>query len=345
MKSTTGYRRTGPGVARTLYISLGVAAVAVLIVGALSLAGVVDFSLLRPAVRSTEGLVAVPVPARAIAAYARVTRDHFWDPANTRLTVVYLPPAAVTPEMLTRLTDILGRVLDHDKPAGFVFTETDFLPRGTREGLVAGIPAGKRAIRVEADKVQGLYGLRPGDRFDLVATLPIEAGRGGQAFGNVGGVYGQQLALQAQLSNWQKQATVRVMVQNGVIVEPMITRQIPVFSRSLTQGGITRMRPVQEIVIAVDPDEVAHLTEAMAVGAQISTVPRSGRPDDPPNSITPDLRPESPFTGPGVTPVSSPVAVTGEVPAAAKTLQGPGPFSMVETIAGSARELKAVPRR
>jgi Flp pilus assembly protein CpaB len=349
MKSTSGYRRTGSGVTQALSIGLGVVAVTVLVVGALSLAGVVDLSLLRSNVRSTDGLTAVPVPARTIASYTRVTRDHFWDPANNRLTVVYLPPNSVTPEMLTRLPDILGRVLDHDKPAGFVFTDADFLPRGTREGLVAGIPAGKRAIRVEADKVQGLFGLRAGDRFDLVATLAIEAGRGGQAFGNVGGVYGQQLALQAQLSNWQKQATVRVMVQNGVVVEPMITRQVPVFTRSLTQGGITRMRPLQEIVIAVDPDEVARLTEAMAVGAEISTVPRSGRPDDPPNSITPDLRPVSPFGGgAAVASYSAPAIGTAEptaFPTAPAGLQGTGPFSMVETISGSARELKAVPRR
>ena len=87
----------------------------------------------------------------------------------------------------------------------------------------------------------------------------------------VGGAYGAQLALQARLSNWQKQATVHVLVQNGVIVEPLVTRQVPVFSRSLTQGGITRMRPVQEAVIAVEPDEVARLTEAMAVDARVST--------------------------------------------------------------------------
>jgi Flp pilus assembly protein CpaB len=285
----------------------------------------------------------VPVLARPVPAYTRLTRDHVWDPKESRLTAIYLPPQSVTPEMLTRLGDILGRVLDHDKQPGFVFTETDFLPKGTREGIVAGIPAGKRAIRVQADKVDGLYGLRPGDRFDLVATLAIDGSRGGGAQNfNVGGVYGQQLALQARLSNWQKQATVRVMVQNGVVVEPMMTRQVPVFSTSLTQGGITRMRPVQEIVIAVDPDEVARLTEAIAVEAKISTIPRSGRPDDPKDSVTPDLQPVSPFTGPGSSLgpiVRSSSAQSGEVP------QAPAPFSMVETISGTKRELTAVPRR
>jgi Flp pilus assembly protein CpaB len=240
--------------------------------------------------------------------------------------------------MLVKLSDIMGRVLDHDKQPGYVFTENDFLPKGTREGIVAGIPPGKRAIRVLADKVEGLYGLRAGDRFDLVATLPID-GRGGtaQAF-NFGGVYGQQLALQAKLTNWQKQATVRVMAQNAVVVEPMATRQVPVFSSSLTQGATTRMKPVQEIVIAVDPDEVARLTEAIAVEAKISCVPRSGRPDDPIDSVTPDLRPVSPFTGPGTAAFAASSAPAGGI-------QGAPPFSTVETISGTKRELTAVPRQ
>jgi hypothetical protein len=284
------------------------------------------------------GLTPVPVAAATIPAYSRVNRDHFWNPKTQELTVVYLPPASVTPEMMTRLPDIIGRVVDHDKRAGFVFTEADFLPKGTREGVVGGIPAGKRAMRVEADKVEGLYGLRLGDRFDLVATLAITPSTGRGAF-NASGAYSAQLALQAQLSNWQKQATVHVMAQNAVLVEPMTTRQIPVFSRTLTQGGITRMRPVQEAVIAIDPDEVAQLTQALAVDAKISVVPRSGRPDDPRNSITPGLKPVSPF--------NTAIAGMPGAPAAggAPTSTQSGPFTMIERISGSGRELTAVPSR
>ena len=308
------------------------------LVAGLRAAGLLDLSKFGTPQRSTAGLTPVPTPAQIIPAHTRVTRDHFWDPRKQQLSVVYLPPQAVTPEMLTRMSEILGRVLDHDKQPGYVFTDSDFLPKGTREGIVAGIPPGKRAIRVPADKVEGLYGLHSGDRFDLVATLPID-GRGASAQNfNFGGVYGQQLALQAKLTNWQKQATVRVMVQNGVVVEPMITRQIPVFQNTLTQGGVTRMRPVQEIVIAVDPDEVARLTEAMAVEAKISCVPRSGRPDDPTNSVTPDLRPVSPFTGPGT------AAFTASSAPAVGSQSG-APFSTVETISGTKRELTAVPRQ
>ncbi len=279
---------------------------------------------LRSSEPSTEGLIAVPTPAGQIPAYTRVRRDHLWDVRNGRLAVIYLPPNAVTPEMLVNISDIIGRVLESNKEPGYVFTEADFLPKGTREGLVAGIPAGKRAIRISADKVDGLYGLHAGDRFDIMATLPIDANGGDQAFNTLAGPYKQEMALQAQLSNWDKQATVRVIVQSAVIVEPMTTRAVPTLQTSITEGAATRARPVQEAVIAISPNEVALLTEAMAVNASLTSIPRSGRPDDPANTTTPDLRPVSPFSG---------AADDGE-----------DSFAVVETIMGQKRALTAVPK-
>jgi hypothetical protein len=87
-----------------------------------------------------------------------------------------------------------------------------------------------------------------------------------------------------------------VIVQSAVIVQPMNTRGVPVYQSSLTDGAATRVRPVQEAVIAIDPDEVALLTEALAVEAKLTSIPRSGRPDDPPASRTPNLHPVSPFS-------------------------------------------------
>jgi Flp pilus assembly protein CpaB len=289
----------------------------------LALLGVIDLSKLRSNQPSTAGLIAVPTSAVQIPAHTRIRRDHLWDRANTRISVVYLPPRAVTKEMLLNITQIIGRVLDSEKEPGYVFTDADFLPRGTREGLVAGIPAGKRAIRVSAERVEGLYGLNAGDRFDIVATLPIDAADGGRSL-NFSGPYSQEIALETQLSNWEKQATVRVIVQNAVIVEPMVARGVPVTTTS-AQGAAARARAVQEAVIAVSPSEVALLTEAMAVDARLSSIPRSGRPEDPVNSRTPDLRPFSPFAAPG-----------GDNKSNA--------FSTVETIMGPKRAVTAVPR-
>ena len=328
-------RRPGsPSIFSPGAIALVAVTALVLVFGTLVAFGVVDLSKLRSQEPSTAGLIAVPTPAVTIPAYTRVQRDHLWDRTNSRLSVVYLPPRAVTKEMLTNLSQVIGRVLDHDKAPGYVFTESDFLPPGTREGIVGGIPAGKRAVRISADKVDGLFGLRAGDRFDVLATLPIDANRGGGQALNVGGPYGQELALEAQLSNWSKQATVRVIVQSATIVEPMKTRGVPIYQTTLTDGAALRTRPVQEAVIAVDPDEVAPLTEALAVNATLTTVPRSGRPDDPLDSKTPDSRPFSPFNPPG--------AATGDQGFGAD--RDPASFTTVETIMGQRRSLSAVPR-
>jgi len=91
------------------------------------------------------------------------------------------------------------------------------------------------------------------------------------------------------------------------------------------QAAAARARAVQEAVIAVSPNEVALLTEAMAVDARLSSIPRSGRPEDPVNSRTPDLRPFSPFAAPG---------------GGNRT----NAFSTVETIMGPKRAVTAVPR-
>ena len=283
---------------------------------------------------SHEGMVAVPTSARTIDAYTKMTRDHVWDGQSGHISVVYVPEEQVTPAMMTDLRHILGRVLKKDKAAGYVFTENDFLPQGARHGLVAGIPPGKRAMRVKADNVEGLFGLQRGDRFDLVATLPIDVRNAEKAL-KLGGPYGQQLSLNAELSNWHEQATVRILVQNGVLVEPMITRQIPVYVSSLTRGAITKKRPVQEIVIAVDPEEVAPLTEALAVGAKISCVPRSGHPDDPTHSRTPESQPWSPFSV--MTGAGTPNQKNGRS-------GGTNSLTTVETLyGGSGRTIIAVP--
>ncbi|MDZ4800023.1 MAG: hypothetical protein SGI92_17855 [Bryobacteraceae bacterium] len=270
---------------------------------------------------SRAGLIPVPTSAGPIPAYTKLTRDHLWNPKVGEFAMIYLPPASVSPEMIQDLGKIVGRVMDHDKPAGYVFTEADFLPKGTRPGLVAGIPPGKRAIRVDSEKVYGLQGLQRGDRFDLVSTIALDSKGGNSAGGLGGGIYAQQMELQAKLNNWQKQATVSVVVLNGVVVDPVGTRVIPTTSNSLTQGSVTRTKPVQEVVIAIDPSEVARLTEAMAVDARIVCVPRSGRPEEEPSIAPAPSRPRSPYAGEG----------------------GQGPMTTIETINGTKRDLVATP--
>lgn len=289
---------------------------------------------------SHRGQIAIPVGASPIPAYTKVNRDHLWNRTTGSFAVIYLRPEQIPSDVFRSLNQVIGRVVNHDKPPMYAFTEADFFPKGTRPGLVGAIPPGKRAMRVPLERIPGLVGLLPGDRFDLVSTLAIDPGAAtGLA---AGGVYGRQLDMQARLLNYGKQATVRVVVQAGDIVEPMKTRNVPVASSTMTSGLIVRTKPVQEVVIAVAPREVARLTEALAVGADIACVPRSGRPDDPVDSVTPESLPVSPYAS-----YAQDLAGGGNANPDAPsrpTQRGLGAgFSPIESISGGKREILAAP--
>lgn len=242
-----------------------------------------------------KGKVGVPLAARKIAAYTMITRDDLWDVKASRPKMLYLDPEAVNPVMITDAAKIVGRVLAHEKGAGYVFSESDFLPAGTRPGVVAGIPAGMRAMRIELTQVEGLFGLSPGDRFDIVSTVAV-SGDPAKDLKRLGGAYAERVSMEAQLGGLGKQAIVKVVVQNGIVVSPVQTREIPITASS-TRGRSTAAKPIQEVVIAIHPEEVGPLSEAMAIEAELSVIPRSGRPDDDMTSVTPDHRPKSPFGG------------------------------------------------
>jgi Flp pilus assembly protein CpaB len=268
------------------------------------------------------GTVAVPVTARHVDAYAQLVRDDLWNPRSRRLAVMYIPKEQAEQNgFILDVRALLGRVLDHDKDAGYAFTEADFMPRGTRPGLVAGIPAGMRALRIPARSVAGLVGLRLGDRFDVVATLAVEPDA--RAAKQLGGVVAQQLALANAMAPGQKQAHVSVIIQNGMIVSPLSSRDVPTETSHMMHGTHTVDQQVQEIVIAVKPEEVTAFTQAVAVGAALTCVPRSGRPDDPGEDLGHD----------GSTP-----GVSGGF-----DTSGSGNLRVIETIGGSQRGVQAVP--
>ena len=206
------------------------------------------------------GTIAVPAAAINIPAYTRVRLEHLIDPRTGDLQAIYLPEGSILPETFTDPKEIIGRVVAVDKSAGRLFSQNDFFPPGTREGIVAGIPSGKRALRIDALKVNGIVGLARGDRFDLVATLALGRGQSnpvvvqGASQGNLGA-----LGTSVQSS---------VVVHDGAVVQPLQTRAIPGRTRQL----------VEEMVIAVDPSEVELLTKALHSGARVDCVPRSGRP-------------------------------------------------------------------
>ncbi len=221
-----------------------------------------------------EGSIAVPVAARPIGAYQAIQIEDLVDPATGQLAVIYLPADSVLAETHTDPKRLIGRVLGRDKDPGRVFREPDLLPKGTRPGIVAGIPAGKVALRIEAAKVTGIVGLRRGDRFDLMATWREEKPTSGGPLmwpytsgGGVGGGGGTQS---------QRAEVVRVAA-NAAVVEPLSARR--------TQDGAGGQGAVvEEMVIAVASSEVPLVTEALEFAVRIDCVPLSGRPVSAPPS-------------------------------------------------------------
>ena len=243
------------------------------------------------------GTVAVPAAAVAIPTYTRVGLEHLFDPATNDLRAVYLPEGSLFPETIVDPVKIVGRVLATDKKPGQLFTEEDFFPPGTREGIVAGIPRGKRAVRIDASKVNGIVGLGRGDRFDLVATLDF-------ARGSASGVRVEGASAN-QLGAFGSQVRASTIVEGGAVVQPLMRRAV-------VGGGSQQL--VEEMVVAVDPGEVAALTEALHSGARLDCIPRSGRPID--------------------------VSAESRTPAEAKK---DGGIHVIETISGGKRRVVAVP--
>jgi Flp pilus assembly protein CpaB len=205
------------------------------------------------------GQIAYPALARPVTAYATLTRDDLLQPTTRELNVIWLPQTVTTPAMLRDLSLIVGRVLSRDKPAGMILTEADFLPKGTRPGLVAGIPAGQRALSVKAGAVAGLHLLKRGDRFDILSASPADeeaAPAEPQAAALQGGLEPQPLVLGAL----ESRSGVRLLVRAGQMI-----------ADGATAG---------ENTVAIQPEEVAPLTAALAANRQLFSVARSGRPDE-----------------------------------------------------------------
>ena len=72
------------------------------------------------------------------------------------------------------------------------------------------------------------------------------------------------------------------LVQDGVVVSPVTARNVPTMTSSLMKARAPATMPVEEIVIAVAPEEVAPLDEAMDLKHEITCVARSGLPESAP---------------------------------------------------------------
>ncbi len=220
----------------------------------------------------------IPICVRPIPAFTAVSREQVeWLHVAPEDRAKY----AATGIML-KFADVRGRVVARQHLAGFGFTESDFLPKGSSAGIAGGTPPGKEAITLEvaASKLQGVHDLREGDHVDLLASIPVEM-PGGQHAGNHPGF---NVVSTPDMAMLPKQGLVRTLVRDGVVIKPVTLRNKPISSSSLTQGTMSRTVPVEEIVIAVEPMEAKRLSEAIGLQYEITCLARSGRPEPSPAS-------------------------------------------------------------
>ena len=221
------------------------------------------------------GWIGIPLSARSIPAYTEVTRDDVMNRKTAELELKWVSPNSVPKGIITDLSKILGRVTAHEKPAVYFFKESDFLPQGTSPGVAGGTPPGKRAITLDAAKLKGVHELKEGDHVDLLASVAVDMPGTGHTNS---GRSGTNVVAAPDALLLPKRGFVRALVEDGVVVAPVKVRSVPTSVSSLTQGATTRNTPVQEIVLAVAPEEVAPLAEAMDLKYEITCVARSGRP-------------------------------------------------------------------
>ncbi len=262
-----------------------VAFVAIVIGGAGTVAALAWLRVIDPAKlafwRSKPGIpagwIGIPISARPIPAHTAVTREYLLDASGT-LQQNYVAPDKVPKGIIIQLSKILDRVTAHDMPGIFYFKESDFLPPGTRPGIAGGTPEGKCAYTLEASKLKGADELQAGDHVDLLVSIPVDMPGAGRSNS---GRLGTNVVATPDVALLAKGSVPRQLVRDGVVVTPMKARNVPTMSSSLTQGASVRNVPVREIVLAVEPREVALLAAAINLKYEITCVALSGRPASP----------------------------------------------------------------
>ena len=234
---------------------------------------------------SRAGMVPVPKSLVDLKAFEPVTREAIYDLQKGDDSYFWFPKERVdrNPNWIVNVDEVVGRVMARDKRADFVFTEKDFLPPGSRTGLAGGVPEGKHGFFIRADQADGLRLLKMGDRFDLLASLPEESGSGaeyGLLMGGIKALGKKPIPLSG----------VRLLVQGGTVValtdgRTMTTQGGMAFSSPATAAA-NRSRPTtaaggsgggEQLAIAIDPEEVVPLTQALGAGLRIHAVARSGQ--------------------------------------------------------------------
>lgn len=261
-------------------------------------------------------MVRIPINSRPIPAYEKVQREDLMHPRTGAVTFQKLPPNSVVGMSVTGIsTDntpvdgrvegiknddgrvvfvvagkdvpqsqvselggalmsvnaIIGRVVSKDKRAGMGFQESTFFPKGTPEGIAGATPPGMRAITLDATKLTGIHGLNSGNRLDLLASVPI-------------GSFGSNSQPNALLTNSRpgKDALNTepvLLARNALLLRSVTVRNETTTTSSLTSGKRQVNEPKYEVAIAVMPEDLIPLQNALDQSLKITCVATSMQPE------------------------------------------------------------------
>lgn len=276
MPSRRRSQRTSP------FVNLAIAIVVLVGLGAAALGAVSYLGLFTPqemvVKENREGMVPVPKSLVALRAFDKVNREDVYDRTMADDSYFWLPKDLVDahPEWVTRVDQVIGRVMARDKRAEFVFSEKDFLPKGSRVGLSGGVPDGKQGFFLDAEQIPGLRLLKIGDRFDLMASLPEESANAEAEYGLLVG------GIKARGNKPIPLNGVRLLVQSGTMIaltngRSMTTQGALEFDAVDSRGRPTTRIQGEQVAIAIDAEEVVPLTQALGDQLKIHAVARSGQ--------------------------------------------------------------------
>lgn len=255
---------------------------AILVVGILGVLVYASGLLSRKTVETKPdrtGKVPIPKSLVELKAFEKVRREDVFDREKGDDSYFWLSREAVerNPDWVTSIDQVIGRVMAKDKRADFVFRKSDFLPEGSRTGLMGGVPEGKQGFFLSVEKVPGVRYLKKGDRFDLLVNLPDESEEQAAEYGLLMGGIKVQAGKPIPVNG------IRVIARQAELIALTTDKIMTTQGRLKLQAKDERGREIrinkgeERVLIAISPEESVPLTDALGREYPIHAVVQSGQ--------------------------------------------------------------------
>lgn len=244
-----------------------------------------------------DDMVAVPVTARTIEPFTRLSPEDFVDPTTGRLREFYFPADQIDPLWVLSVKDLVDRVTSVEVGPGRSMTASDLLPAGTRPGVAAGVPDGYVALEVTSLQVDGLSIPEIGGQIDLVASRPLAA-EAAQAKSGWAASLANEVFYEPQAADIFTQADTRALCHAAILLSKEAREfefvvenetesaadEVKIGEDGTSRRGVTRTtepkiltRSGLACTLAVPQDAVPAITEALSVQRLVDDAPNDGQ--------------------------------------------------------------------